>query len=148
MCRPDDDESLLSLLERIVEKARLIADMMWQLQSKIKDTNLRNIDNNSKHKKLTQFDIDAEEEEEEKGGSPQQMRQKRNRTNSISGNSIANTLGKSSISKNLFANISAAIGVEDNGENRKYRTEAKLRGMSDVDDTNIKQLQDNTSNMI
>lgn len=38
------------------------------------------------------------------------------------------------------------MGGDD--EARQFRVEAKKRGMSDVDDTNIKQLQDNTSNMI
>ena len=41
LCRPDDDETVLSLLERIVNKARLIADMMLRMQAKLKDTNLR-----------------------------------------------------------------------------------------------------------
>lgn len=44
----------------------------------------------------------------------------------------------------MFASISAALG----STNGHYKFEAKKRGMSDVDETNIKQLQDNTSNMI
>ena len=44
LCRPDEDESMPSLLERIVDKARLIADMMTQMQRKSKDSNLRSID--------------------------------------------------------------------------------------------------------
>lgn len=31
LCRPDEDDSLPSLLERIVEKARLITDMMIKM---------------------------------------------------------------------------------------------------------------------
>lgn len=49
-CRIEDyelDEAPPSLLERIVDKARLIADMMIKMKSKIKDSNLRNIDSGS-----------------------------------------------------------------------------------------------------
>jgi hypothetical protein len=41
LCRPDDDETQLSLLERLIDKARLIADMICKMQVKIKDSNLR-----------------------------------------------------------------------------------------------------------
>jgi hypothetical protein len=47
----------------------------------------------------------------------------------------------------VFATINAALGGDD-GTTPNYRFESKKRGMSDVDDTNIRQLQDNTSNMI
>lgn len=52
-----------SLLEGIVNKARLIADMMWRMQSKIKDTNLRVMDRlghlyKSGKKKLEGDDLD------------------------------------------------------------------------------------------
>jgi len=53
LCRPDDDDTQPSLLERIIDKARLIADMMMKLQSNIKDSNLRNIDS-----KKNGFDFD------------------------------------------------------------------------------------------
>jgi hypothetical protein len=43
---------LPSLLERIVDKARLIADMMGKMQNKIKDSNLRKINPSS----ITSFD--------------------------------------------------------------------------------------------
>ena len=46
----------------------------------------------------------------------------------------------------MFASISASLGSND--DHYRYKFEAKKRGMSDVDETNIKQLQDNTSNMI
>lgn len=46
------------------------------------------------------------------------------------------TFGKSQLPKNVFASISAALGGEDD-ENRQFRFEAKKRGMSDVDDSNI-----------
>lgn len=42
----------------------------------------------------------------------------------------------------------AALSGMSGDENSKYKVEAKRRGMSDVDDTNIKQLQENTTNMI
>lgn len=146
LCRPDEDDSLPSLLERIVEKARLIADMMCKMQTKIKDTNLRSIDMFKKVKKqktLNDSDEDDSTLEEFKNGSPGH-RQKRNRTNSIiEGQTTA--FGKGKLNNQLFASISAAIGFE---EDQPYKVEAKQRGMSDVDDTNIRQLQNNTSNMI
>ncbi len=43
LCRPDEDDSQPSLLEKIVDKARLIADMMMKMNSKLKDSNLRDI---------------------------------------------------------------------------------------------------------
>lgn len=45
-----------------------------------------------------------------------------------------------------FAALSGMGGSDS--DDTKYRIEAKKRGMSDVDDTNIKQLQENTTNMI
>jgi len=45
LCRPDDDDQVPSLLERIVDKARLIADMLVKMQSKSKDSQLRDIKN-------------------------------------------------------------------------------------------------------
>jgi len=116
--------------------------MMCKMQTKIKDTNLRNIDTFKKQKKPR--DSDKELEEYKNGVS--NTRFSRNRTNSALGISIANNIGRSAqINNKLFASITAAIGVE--GED-PYKIEAKKRGMSDVDDTNIKQLKDNTSNMI
>jgi len=44
LCRPDEDDSQPSLLDRIVDKARLISDMMSKLQIKNKGSNLRSID--------------------------------------------------------------------------------------------------------
>ena len=41
MCRPDEDDEQPSLLEQIVRKARMCANMMAQLQTRIKDSNLR-----------------------------------------------------------------------------------------------------------
>lgn len=41
LCRPDEDDSLESILERIVKKSRLIADMIIQKNQKFKDGNLR-----------------------------------------------------------------------------------------------------------
>lgn len=43
LCRPDEDDTLPSLLERIVEKARLITDMMFKMQAKFVDYKLRSI---------------------------------------------------------------------------------------------------------
>lgn len=76
-----------------------------------------------------------------------QMRAKRQRTNSINDNTFASNLGKqpqSSLPMGAFA----ALSGMSNDDDAKYRVEAKRRGMSDVDDTNIKQLQENTTNMI
>ena len=81
LCRPDDDETQFSLLERIVDKARLITDMMCKMRSKIKDSNLRSIDHNNskyngldieaikKHTKKTNSVVGADEEELKFGGS-------------------------------------------------------------------------------
>lgn len=41
LCRPDEDDTLPSILEQIVKKARHVANMMAQMQSKIKDSTLR-----------------------------------------------------------------------------------------------------------
>lgn len=41
LCRPDDDEEQPSLLEQIVKKARVCANMMAQMQTRIKDSQLR-----------------------------------------------------------------------------------------------------------
>lgn len=110
LCRPDEDDTVPSLLERIVDKARLIADMMWRMQSKIKDSNLRNIDNthDKNGKKPNYFDVD---EEEEKGNSS-----KRNRINSISSMSFTATL-QSNV-KQLPQNAFAALGADDNSNYR------------------------------
>lgn len=41
LCRPDEDDEQPSLLEQIVRKARMCANMMAQMQTRIKDSNLR-----------------------------------------------------------------------------------------------------------
>lgn len=41
LCRPDEDDEEPSLLEQIVRKARMCANMMAQIQTRIKDSNLR-----------------------------------------------------------------------------------------------------------
>ncbi len=58
---------------------------------------------------MTAFD-----QEEEKGleASPQ-LRQKRNRLNSINGLALTNGFGKSQLPSNVFASISAALGGDD-----------------------------------
>lgn len=38
LCRPDDDEEVPSLLENIVRKAQLCANLRLQMQSKFKDS--------------------------------------------------------------------------------------------------------------
>ena len=38
MCRPDDDEEAPSLLEKIVNKAQLCANLQLQMRSKVKDS--------------------------------------------------------------------------------------------------------------
>ena len=38
LCRPDDDDGQPSILEQIVKKARTCANMMAQMQTKIKDS--------------------------------------------------------------------------------------------------------------
>jgi hypothetical protein len=43
LCRPDEDDSMPSLLEKIVQKARQITDMMIKMQMKYKDSKLRAI---------------------------------------------------------------------------------------------------------
>jgi DNA-binding transcriptional MerR regulator len=44
LCRPDEDDSMPSLLERLIDKARLITDMMQKMQTQTKDGNLRSIE--------------------------------------------------------------------------------------------------------
>lgn len=41
LCRPDEDDEQLSLLEQIVRKARMCANMMAQIQTRIKDSAMR-----------------------------------------------------------------------------------------------------------
>ena len=41
LCRPDEDDEQPSLLEEIVQKARMCANMMAQIQTRIKDSTLR-----------------------------------------------------------------------------------------------------------
>lgn len=41
LCRPDEDETQPSLLEQIVRRARMCANMMAQVETRIKDSNLR-----------------------------------------------------------------------------------------------------------
>lgn len=53
-----------SLLEKIVEKARLIADMKTRLQTRIRDTNLRDIDKHKHHNDLLKDDRNSDDEEE------------------------------------------------------------------------------------
>lgn len=104
---------------------------MWKIQSKIKDSNLRNIDDYRKMKT-------DEEEEEKEFSSPCSMKSKRHRTNSINFMPLSSSfVRKTQLPKSVFANISAAIGGDD-GSSNQYRLEAKKRGMSDVDDTNIR----------
>ena len=43
LCRPDEDDSIPSLLEKIVQKTRQITDMMVKMQMKYKDSKLRAI---------------------------------------------------------------------------------------------------------
>lgn len=100
LCRPDEDDTQPSLLERIVDKARLIADMMVKMQSKVTDSNLRNIDDR-KNKTFRNMDLEAGGDsdggnEEKKlaggnavGGGKNSLfpnRQKRQRINSINDN--------------------------------------------------------------
>ena len=42
MCRPDDDEEAPSLLEKIVNKAQLCANLQLKMQSKFKDSMIGN----------------------------------------------------------------------------------------------------------
>ena len=46
LCRTDEDDSLPSLLEKIVHKARQITDMIVKMQMKYKDSKLRAINSN------------------------------------------------------------------------------------------------------
>ena len=41
LCRPDDDDEQPSILEQIVKRARTCANMMAQIQTRIKDSHLR-----------------------------------------------------------------------------------------------------------
>lgn len=52
LCRPDEDDSMPSLLEKIVQKARQITDMMIKMQMKYKDSKLRAIHNNNGKRQL------------------------------------------------------------------------------------------------
>ena len=45
MCRPDDDEEAPSLLENIVNKAQLCANLRLQMQRKFKDSVLSHLSN-------------------------------------------------------------------------------------------------------
>jgi hypothetical protein len=71
LCRPDDDETVPSLLERIVEKSRLIADLIVQKKEKFKDSHLRYI--NDEKSMLSTKNSDLGEE-----GSPNKGRHRTN----------------------------------------------------------------------
>ena len=45
MCRPDDDEDAPSLLESIVNKAQLCANLRLQMQKKFKDSMIGKLSN-------------------------------------------------------------------------------------------------------
>lgn len=97
LCRPDEDETQLSLLERIVKKARLITDMMMKMQTKVKDSNLRNInDDSKKNKTYRNMDLSADEEEngDESLSGAGNSRSKRNRLNSINESTFTSNLGR------------------------------------------------------
>ena len=67
-------------------------------------------------------------------------RSKRNRLNSINDDtSFSSNLSRTSqLPMNAFLGLGAAS--ENDNQQDEYRVEAKRRGMSDVDDTNFKQL--------
>jgi hypothetical protein len=60
LCRPDEDDTLPSLLERIVEKARLITDMMIKMQGKYIDNKLKPL---GKSDKSRHGSLDIEQED-------------------------------------------------------------------------------------
>jgi hypothetical protein len=60
---------------------------------------------------------------------------------------FSNSFGSAQPKPSFLQNISAAIGGMSDGHGF-MAAETKKRGMSDVDDTNLRQLQDNTSSMI
>lgn len=64
LCRPDEDDSMPSLLEKIVQKARQITDMMIKMQMKYKDSKLRAIQNNN-NRALNQNGWETEQTMEE-----------------------------------------------------------------------------------
>lgn len=91
--------------------------MMWKIQSKIKDSNLRNIDHVKKNKTYNRMNLnggsdDEDEEEKNKFESPYQ-RSKRNRTNSINYQNFSSSFNKTQLPKGVFASISAALSGED-----------------------------------
>lgn len=61
LCRPDEDDTLPSLLERIVDKARLITDMMFKMQGKFVDYKLRSIGKEQELKADKQHPFDQED---------------------------------------------------------------------------------------
>lgn len=90
--------------------------MMWKIQSKIKDSNLRNIDDYKKIKTHNKAGLGDEDEEEKDFSSPHSLRSKRHRTNSINYMPLTSSTfaKKSQLPSNAFAGISAAIGGDDN----------------------------------
>jgi len=123
------------------------------MQSKIKDTNMRNIlDFNEIGGGYSKF------KDEQELGSPMLSR-KRNRTNSIViANSIKNNLNqaleKHTENSNFLGNLSSALGGGNYGSQEEEEKElnrireGRARGMSAVDEGNIMQLKSNTFSMI
>jgi hypothetical protein len=91
----------LSLLERIVKKARLITDMIVNMQNKVKDSNLRSIldgGDSKKNKTFKNMDIggDDEENSDDNLSTGGNSRTKRNRINSINETSFSSNLSRTS----------------------------------------------------
>ena len=112
---------------------------MVKMQSKVTDSNMRNIDHR-KNKTFRNMDLEGNESDEDENnlGGPAMFskRAKRQRINSINDNTFASSgLIQSKLPMGAFAALS---GISADDEDSKYRVEAKRRGMSDVDDTNIK----------
>ena len=129
-----------SLLERIVDKARLIADMMCKMQNKIKDSNLRNINNGLSSSGLALLDngnqvkkgpLSAAGDDDMKFGGVKITVGNRQRKYSTQEKEVVSEkdLCKPAGTISFLATLTSAMGVPD-----FQRLESKKRGMSDVDD--------------
>jgi hypothetical protein len=133
-----------SLLEKIVDKARLIADMLVKMQSRHKDSQLRNIENKAFFKDLGSA---KKKNQSEAGDEEDYMSAARLRKYSSQEEQPLverRDFNAGAKPSSFLQSIHAQMG----GTPELGKTESKGRTVSDVDNSNLRAVQDNTSSMI
>ena len=117
-----------SLLERLIDKARLIADMMHKMQTRTRDGNLRSIDQ--------KFDLPKSK-----------VTAEGLREDILEAKALKYQPREEGDAKPSFL-LTLQSSLSGGSPSDLVRVDSKQRGMSDVDSTNIMALKDNTSSMI